>query len=222
MTGSTVPPWSRTPVPRLRMGQETEKPLAGARGLRAGRGRRCPPVRCRTCGHCGPARLLPIIVANESTGGSFAQVTPVLMLRLRMRAVRVHRRPRTKPSRRPLVSSGTSCADALPGPTRSSPRCWKAIIRPSADGAARVGRPPVEADADPRPAAGAPVAQVDVVDTGVRLHAVRADVDPLDGPLAAPRRGLPRANRTSGRVVDPPCRLEPGPRLRRPRAASRR
>ncbi len=52
------------------MVQETKKPLAGARGLRAGLGRRCPRrTRFVRGGHCGPARLLPIIMANESTAG---------------------------------------------------------------------------------------------------------------------------------------------------------
>jgi len=48
MTGSTIPPWSLAQASRLKVGQENEKPLAGARGLRAGRGRRWPPVPGRT------------------------------------------------------------------------------------------------------------------------------------------------------------------------------
>jgi len=48
MTGSTAPHTPSRSRFRLRVGQKCEKPLAGARGLRAGRGRRCPPVPGRT------------------------------------------------------------------------------------------------------------------------------------------------------------------------------
>src|SRR5215203_426028 len=80
--GSVVPEGSAPLAPiiprqlRLRpwWGQKTKKPLAGARGLRAGLGH---GVRCRgglpaAGGHCGPARLLPIIMAYEGTRVSLA------------------------------------------------------------------------------------------------------------------------------------------------------
>ncbi len=62
-------PFSPAPSPSGVVGRKTKKPLAGARGLRAGLGH---GGRCRTrvrgaVAHCGPARLLPIIMANEGT-----------------------------------------------------------------------------------------------------------------------------------------------------------
>lgn len=90
----------RAPPP-VRCGPETKKPLAGARGLRAGLGRRWPRrTRFVRGGHCGPARLLPIIMANESTGGSLAHDHPPCSNRLRMRA-RVPRCPRPRRPCRP-------------------------------------------------------------------------------------------------------------------------
>jgi hypothetical protein len=67
MTGSTIPPWSLAHPSWLKVGQKT-KNLSRVREVCArveddgGR-----PYLVVRGGHCGPARLLPIIMTNEST-----------------------------------------------------------------------------------------------------------------------------------------------------------
>src|SRR3954463_12052133 len=69
------------------VGQKCEKPLAGARGLRAGRGRRCPPVPGRTWRSLRTGAPAANNHGEREHGGSLAQTATALTLRLRMRAL---------------------------------------------------------------------------------------------------------------------------------------
>ena len=122
MTGSTVPQWSLALSLRLKVGQKSEKPLAGARGLRAGRGRRCPPVPGRTWRSLRTGAPAANNHGEREHGGSLAQPAPVLTVRLRMRA-RCCSLAGGVRSRRstPLVSPGTSRAASEPRPSSWSP-----------------------------------------------------------------------------------------------------
>ncbi|GAT84882.1 hypothetical protein STXM2123_5583 [Streptomyces sp. F-3] len=80
------PPYSLALCSRLQVGRENKKPLAGARGLRAGRGRRWPPVPGRTRRSLRTGAPAANNRGEREHGGSVAQFRPFQAPCLRMRA----------------------------------------------------------------------------------------------------------------------------------------